>query len=830
MNVGDGLLQDLRYAVRLLLKAPAFTAVAALSLGLGIGGNTAIFGVVNALFFMPLPVADPESVVAVYTSDFSGPRYGNSSHPDFLDLRDEPGLFDSLAAYSFEPLALMTEREPSRVWSELVSGDYFSTLGVGMALGRGLGLPDDAENAAPAAVLGHGLWKRRFGGDESFLGRSLTLSGTVFTVVGVAPEGFTGMRRGVAAEVWVPLAMRQRVGLGGGASQRGSRFLSILGRLRPGVTSTEAQARLDVLASQLRAAYPDQWTDLKGQTRRLSLLREDQARVEPHAQAPLMGFSALLALVVGAVLLIACANVANLMLARASTRRREIAVRLSLGASRGRLVRQFLTESVLVAALGGALGTLFAFWASDTLSALQPPLPVPVQLDVALDARVLAFALGLTLATGVLLGLAPALQASRPDLVPALRDEGGGGTTGARGRWLRRAFVTAQVALSLMLLAGAGLLLRGLARATTLSPGFDPEGVQVVSVDLGLTGYELAEATALVDQLAERGSRLPGVRAASLTVTLPLDLHAPRRGTRVEGYERRPGEDMEFHFGVVGPGYFDAMRIELLRGRPFGPEDRADAPGVVIVNESFAERFWPGQDPIGKTIQIRGDRSPRLSVVGLARDSKYRTLAEESAPYYYLPILQDYGYALRFTRLFPASLVARTTGDPATAVRAITAALAEIDSRLPVYPAKSMLEHMGLSVLPSRVAGALFAGFGLLGVALASLGLYGVVAYAVSQRTREIGVRIALGASAQSVFSLVLRDALSLVGVGMLIGTLLAAVLAQALRGLIYGLSPVDPVTFVGVPLLLTAVALLASALPARRATKVDPIVALRYE
>jgi macrolide transport system ATP-binding/permease protein len=827
----SGLGQDVRLALRSLHRSPGFTGVALLTLALGIGANVTLFSVVSAVFLAPLPVADPERVVMVYTSDFSGPRFGASSYPDFEDLRAEPQLFESLAAYGLEATALTTDREPARVWCELVSGAYFPALNVRTLLGRPLGPEDDRASAAPAVVISQGLWQRRLAGDPSVLGRTLTLSGTALSVVGVVAEPFTGLSRGVAVEAWLPLAHRSRLVPGNDALRnRGSRFLSLVGRLPRGVSVADVQPRLDVLASRLRASYSEQWTDRSGATRRLSLLREREARVPPQAKGAILGFSALLVVVVGLVLAIAGTNVANLMLARAATRRREIAVRLALGASGARVVRQFLTESILVAALGGALGLLVAVWATQVLRGFTPPFPVPMHLEVVVDGRVLAFAFGLTLLTGLLLGLAPALQAGRPDLVPALKDEGGGVATGSRGRRLRRTFVVAQVALSMVLLVGASLLLRGLSRATRLAPGFDAEGTRLVPVDLGLAGYDAAQAASLVDRIAERALRVPGVTAAALSVTLPLELHASRRSTFVDGYVAPAGEDREHYFGVVGPGHFAAFRIPILRGREFTPEDRADAPGVVIVNERFAARFWPGEDPIGKTIRNRGADGPPLTVVGLARDSKYRTLAEEPTPFFYLPVLQDYGFVSRYTRLFPAHVVVQGTGDPGTMALTITAFLRELDPKLPVYPPRPMLEHVGLSVLPSRVASVFFAAFGLLGLLLASLGVYGVVAYSAAQRTQEMGVRMALGAKSRDVLGLVLKDGLVLTATGVVAGGILAAALAPAMRRLLYGLSPLDPVTFAAASALLAAVALLASTLPARRAARVDPVVALRYE
>jgi putative ABC transport system permease protein len=830
-TVLSGLGHDLRLALRSLRRSPGFTATALLTLALGIGANTTLFGVVDALFLAPLPVREPERVVMVYTSDFSGPAYGSTSYPDFEDLRRQPHLFESLAAYSLEAAALSTGGDPVRVWCELVSGDFFPSLSVVMSLGRPLGPSDDREDAEPAVVISHGLWERRLGADPAAIGRRLDISGTALTIVGVAPPGFAGLTRGLSAEAWIPLALRGRVIPGSGPLQdRGRRFLSVVGRLQRGVGIRDARARLAVLASQLGAAHPDYWSDVAGKTRRLSLVPESQARVPPTANGPVLGFSALLALVVALLLLVAAANVAGLMLARASTRRREIAVRLALGADRARLVRLFLAESVLVAVLGGALGMLIAAWASRALRAFSPPLPVPVHLDVVVDGRVLAFGIGLSLVTGLLLGLAPAWHAASPDLLPALKDEGTSVGSGSRGRRLRRAFVVAQVALSMVLLAGAGLLLRGMTRATRLSPGFAVDDVGLVPIDVGLAGYDVARATALIDALAERAEQLPSVRACGLTMTLPLELHVARRYTLAEGHVPQPGEDMEQYFGVVGPGHFAALGISILRGREFTPEDRADTPAVVIVNETFARRFWPGEDPIGKTIRVRDENAPPRTVVGLARDSKYRTLGEAPLPFYYLPIPQDYAFVRRFARLFPLHVVVRGEGDPRSLARAVSTVLAGIDPKLPAYPPTSMMQHLGLSVLPSRVASALFGAFGLVGLLLASLGLYGVVTYSVSQRTREIGVRIALGATGRDVLLQVLREGLGLSVKGVALGALLAAGVGPAMGSLLYGLSPFDPVTFVLVPLVLAAVALAATTIPARRAARIDPVVALRCE
>jgi len=821
---------DLRHAFRTLRRAPGFTAAALLTLGLGIGANTALFSLTNAIFLEPLPVAEPEGLVSVFTSEFRGPRYGRTSYPDLADVRDH-GPFASLAGFSFEAVGLRTDDGPTRVWAEFVTGDYFETLGLDMGRGRPLGPEDDRESAPPAIVVSHGLWQRQLGGDPSVLGRNLSLAGTAFTVVGVAPEPFRGLLRGVPAEAWIPLALRERIvpGSGEATRRRDARFLSVVARLGSEATVAEATAQLDVLARRLHGEYPDEWTDEQGEPRRFSLLREAETRLAPGRSGPVVGFLLLLGLVVGTVLLIACANVANLMLARASTRRREMAVRLALGASRPRVIAHFVAESLVVAALGGALGVSLAAWASRALTALSLPTPVPMHLEVAVDTRVLFFAVALTLLTGLVLGVAPGLQSARSDLLPSLRDEGSGIATGRQGRRLRALFVTAQVALSTVLLIGASLLLRGLARATDVTPGFDVETAQLVPVDLGLVDYDVAQTADLIDRLDERLPRLPGMRAASLTVTLPLELHVMSRETRAEGYVPRPGEDQDVYFGVVGPGHFEALHIPILNGRGFTPEDRMDSPRVAIVNERFVERFWPGENPIGKRLRL-GEGGPQLEVVGLARDSKYRTLGEEPMPFYYVPLVQEFDYVRRFSRFFPLHVVARGDGDPGALTSAVIAVLRDIDPDLPVYPGRNIRSHLGLSLLPSRVASSAFAAFGLLGLLLVSLGLYGVVAYSVARRTQEIGVRLTLGASNRDVLLLVLRDGIKLALVGVLVGAGLAVGLVQSLRGLLFGLDPLDPISFGLVPLLLAAITLVASALPARRAGRVDPVVALHYE
>jgi len=676
--------------------------------------------------------------------------------------------------------------------------------------------------------LSYGLWQRRFGSDPSVVCQTVSLNGHPVTVIGVAREGFTGLIRGLSIDLWVPLMMQPQLMPGLDLlKNRGTRGLKIIGRLKPGVSVEPAQANVRLLGQQLHKAYPDNWRNFRGEARVVSVLPESQSRVFPEARGPVLGFMGLLMAVVGLVLLIACANVANLLLGRATARRKEMAIRLSLGASRLRLMCQLLTESLLLSVLAGAAGVLMAAWATDLLMAFQPPLPVTLALDLGLDHRVLGFTLGLSLVTGVLFGLAPALHASKAELVVALKDEGAGAPRGYRRSRLRSLLVISQVAVSLLLLIGSGLFLRSLANAHAIDPGFDPENVLLVSVDLGLQGYSEAKGKLFFEQLQERLKALPQVQSTSTAYSLPLGLGGGRTGIAMEGYQPSPGEDMEIHFNVVGPGYFETMRIPIVRGRSFTEQDRGGAPGVVIVNEAVARRYWPGQDAIGKHmswgwVQDEGQQTYPLEVIGIAKDGKYVTLGEDPRPFVYFPHLQNYEAAM--------TVLVRTAGNPKSLVDAVRNELRTLDPHLPAFDIKTLTEHLGVTLLPVRMAATLLGLFSVLALVLAAVGIYGVVSYSVSQRTHELGIRLALGAQARDVLKLVIAQGMSLTLIGVAMGLAAAFGVTRFLTFLLYGISPTDPLTFAGISVLLAAVALLASYVPARRATKVDPMVALRYE
>jgi predicted permease len=528
------------------------------------------------------------------------------------------------------------------------------------------------------------------------------------------------------------------------------------------------------------------------------------------------------------VLLIACANIANLLLSRATARRREIAIRLALGAGRWRLIRQLLTESVLLAMIGGGAGLLLAGWGADLLMTFKPPLPFPIELDLQGDWRMFGFMFGLSLLTGIVFGLAPALAASRPDVIGSLKDESGAANTGGRRGRLRGALVVTQVALSLLLLICAGLFLRSLRNASSIDPGFDADNLLALSMDLQLQGYDETKGRNFTGQLLDRVRSLPGVVSASLTDQLPLGLDGgARRGMTVEGYTAQPGESSEINSSFVSPGYFETLRIPLLQGRTFQNQDNANAPGVALINEAFARRYWPGQQPLGKRIQMGAVRSgvndaPYMTVVGVVKDGKYATLGEEATPFIYLNLAQNYGPS--------PTLIARTRGNPLDSLPAVCGEAAALDKNLPLYDVKTMRQHLGLALLPARLAGSVLGVFGLVALTLAAAGIYGVMAYSVAQRTREIGIRMALGANARDVLRLVARQGMTLVLIGMAIGLTAALAMTQLLKSLLFGVSATDPLTFGAIALLLAAVALLACWIPARRATKVDPMVALRRE
>ena len=815
----ESLLQDLRFGVRMLFKNPGFMLIAVLTLALGIGVNTSIFSLLDAALLRSLPVRQPEQLVKLQTLRQGGNINANFSYPAFRDYQEQNQVCSGLFAYYTTPLSLSgSSGVAERIYGTLASGDYFPVLGVQAALGRTFGSADDqTPGAHPVTVISYGLWQRRFAGSRDAIGKTITLNNYEFTVIGVAPPNFTGLVRGFSSDLWLPLMMHQLAipdDPPDTFANRGLIWLEVMGRLKPGVTPTQATASLETLGYQI-----DQANRRPGQEKLMIAPGEKGATwLVSEFATPLK----LLMAVVGVVLLIACANVANLLLVRAGVRRKEIAVRLALGANRRRLVRQLLTESVMLALLGGAAGLLVAVWSNDFWRLLKPADDYfPLTMESRLDGRVLGFTLLVSLLTGLVFGLAPALQASKLDFIPTLKDEAYA-SRGERRFSLRNLLVIAQVALSLVLLVGAGLFVRSLGKLQALDVGFRPERMLVASLDPSLHGYDRAKGRELYRTLLERVRSLPGVRAASLAATVSPNPGGSRIEDAVE-IEGRAGriESVAADYNRVGPDYFTTMNMPLLRGRDFTAQDREGGPPIAVLNETMARRLFPNEDPIGRRFRF-GNADPFIEVVGVVRDGKYRSLREEATLCLYQPFLMNYRHAM--------NLLARTESEPQSLLPAVSSIVAALDPRLPVFNVRTLDEQVRAATAQERAAATLTSLFGALALLLAAIGIYGVMAYAITQRTREIGLRMALGAQRADVLRLVVGQGMLLVLIGVAIGMASSFALTRLLDSLLFGVSATDPLTFAGIALLLVVVAMIACWIPARRATKVDPLTALRHE
>ena len=809
-------LQDIRYGLRMIVKAPGFTVLAMLALALGVCANTTIFSFINGLVLRPLTgIRDPERVVAVYTSDYSSGLYGSSSYPDYVDFRNQADAFENLAAYEQTVLNATGETEAERLRGVVVTGNYFDVLGVKAQLGRTLQSSDEQTSNEQPVVISDGLWQRRFSASPAAVGQTLRLNGKPYTIVGVTDPSFRGLRLGLPPEFWLPMTTASD-----SPSERGDRGLELTGRLKPGVTPAQAQTQLTTIAARLAQAYPE--TNLgtlerPNEPRPITVVRE--SRVEPWAQVGIWRVSLLLFAVVGLVLLIACANVANLLLARASVRRREIAVRLALGASRSRLMRQLLTESLLLAFLGGALGLILTQWTARMLPGFFPAIDAE-GLDLGLDWRVLAFTLGVTILTGVLFGLAPALQATRLNLVPSLKDEAGAHGQRFRRIGLRDVLVISQLALSLVLLIGAALFVRSLRHAVSFDPGFAAQNLLMASMETRGASLNKQQGQAFYQQTLERVGSLPGVQSVTLTRITPISGGGQRRGVQFEGYQPQQNEDTETNTNVIGLNFLNTMGIPIVAGRDFNSQDKEGGPSVVIVNEELARRYFGG-NAVGKRIKMGSD-TPSREIVGVVRTAKYRNLREQSLPFIYIPLGQEHQAGM--------TLMVRTAGDPTALVGSVRNELRALNKDVPVFSVQTMEERIGGQLAADRMIAVLLSVFGGGALLLAAIGIYGIMGYSVARRTREIGIRIALGAERRDILQLIVGQGMVLVLIGAGIGLVLALALTLVVKSLLFGVSATDPLTFTVVVLVLVGVALLACYLPARRATKVDPLVALRYE
>ncbi|HEX8139652.1 MAG TPA: ABC transporter permease [Pyrinomonadaceae bacterium] len=822
LRLVEELRQDLRYGARMLLANPGFTAVAVLTLALGIGANSAVFSLVNAALLRPLPYSDPQSLVMVWANfrRLNMMRLGVSA-PEFLDYRNQNGVFAEVAAFQPVTLNLTGTDEPERLSGARVSPSLFPLLGTAPLVGRTLAAEEERPGQAPAVVLSHRLWQRRFGSDPGVTGRSIKLDGESYTVIGVMPPGFQfpfgeSFSAG-RVDVWLPLVFSQAE-----LTSRDHYSFRMIARLKPGVTVSQARAEMSTIGSRLEQQYPRTYRGPHG---------EDggwQVTVTT-LQEEVVGNSRLLLLVllcvVAFVLAVACANIASMLLARAITRHREVAIRTALGAGRARLVRQFLTESMLLALLGGAVGLFLAMWIVELLVALGPR-EIPRLDEAGLDAPVLLFTLVISIVTGLLFGLVPALQSEGASLSEALKEGSKGATASYGQRRLRGLLVVTEIALSLVLLVGAGLMLKSFQRLLNVDPGFDPENVLTMQVALTPARYTEPKAmAAFYDQLLTRVKALPGIESASITTALPMS--GPTFGAPFS-IEGRPldmtGKPPHAEIRDIAPGYFQVMRSPLVRGRDFGAEETDASVPVVIINETLAHNFFGGEDALGRRIKIGAPGSPRpwMLITGIVRDVKSSGLDAEVMPEMYRPYSQNPGEAM--------TIVARTKGEPSSSLAAVRREVLGVDRDQPVYNMSTMKQLLTESVAQRRLSMLMLGAFSLIALVLAGVGIYGVTAYMVAQRTHEIGIRLALGARRQDILKLVVGQGmvLSLTGVGL--GVLAALALTRFLSSLLYGVSATDPLTFASIALLLSLVALAACYIPARRAMRVDPMEALRYE
>jgi predicted permease len=815
------LIADVRYSIRSLLKNPGLTLAAVLSLGLGIGANTTIFTWVQAVLFRPIPMAADPGTLRIASMENREGASRSWSYPNFKDFHDRSKLLDAVAQDD-QTFNIAVDDSAERTWGTMVSGNFFEVLGIRPAIGRLLTPQDDVTPGGhPVAVISYAYWQQRFGGNPSIVGKQVTINNTPMTIVGVTQQGFIGALLGVSSTTWVPMMMQREMMGGDRLNQRGNGWFQSIVRLKPGVSQPQAQAEAASIMAQLEQEYPN-----FNEGRRLRIVRTWEAPFgAPTVLTPIL---AVLSVLVALVLVIACANVANLLLSKAVARRREIAVRLSLGASRTRLIRQLLTESMLLAAMAGTLGVAMAYSTMGVIMAFVPPVDMPIDLGLRMDSTTLMFALAVSAVTGVVFGLAPAVQSANAETINALKEEGRSGSGGRSTGRLRNALVVAQVAVCMVLLVGATLFLRSFIAAQALSPGFDANNVVTASMDMFPSGYTTPERlrefrARTLEGLAAR----PGVKAAAVGSRLPLGFGGNNSmGVGIDGYVPKQNEEVVISYTTVGANYFNTMAIPVRQGREYDDRDTADSPLTIVINETMARRYWPQGNALGGRIRMGGANGQNVAeVIGIVADSKYGSINERPFAQMFLSMAR---YNTSTLRLF-----VRTNGDPAPMVGEVRNVIRAIDPTLPVYDARTLNEHMQVAVFAQRMAADLLGAMGVLALLLASIGLYGVMAYAVSQRTQEMGIRLALGASPGSLLGMILRQGMRLTTIGLAIGLTLALGAfgsIGAVRSILPGISPLDPITFIAVPIVLALIALLATWIPGRRAGKVDPLVALRYE
>ncbi|HET6850681.1 MAG TPA: ABC transporter permease [Pyrinomonadaceae bacterium] len=811
------LLQDIRFGLRMLLKSPSVSIVATIALALGIGANTAIFSVVNAVLLRPLPFPNPESLVALFETDLQrGLQRGTHSYPNFFDIRSQNTAFERVSTYRSGDYIMTGRGEPARLQGAIVTSDLLPLLGVQPMLGR-MFLPDEDKpsETGRVVILSQPLFQKRFNADPSVLNQAITLNGVTYTVVGVMPAGFEFPIQNEPVELWTTIA-GDASGQTPVTTQRGAHFLRVIGRLKPGVTLEQAQADLTTIASRLEQQYPDTNTH-RG------------LRVDSALSALVGDVRPTLFILLGAVacvLLIACANVANLLLARATSRHKEMAIRTALGASRVRVIRQLLTESVLLSLLGGAVGLLLAVWWSDLLVALGKE-DIPRAVQVGIDWRVLGFTLGVSLLTGLIFGLAPAFHSAKSELVESLKEGARGTSAGRFANLVRKGLVVIELGFAVLLLTGAGLLIQSLWRLQKVNSGLEPQNVLTFNVGLPEVKYDYAKQSQFFIDLKSRLEATPGVQAASSILPLPLSGDRFSISFEIEGRPMAPKDHPVGDFFSTGVGYFRAMGIPMIKGRDFDDRDRHGATPVVIITESLARQFFPNEDPIGKRIKpgintIEGEKTTMKEIIGVVSDVRNRSLDAEPKPAYYVPQTQ-----VPFDQM---AMVVKTSGDPHSLVSAATKQVAALDQDVPVFAVKTMEEYLSASVAAPRFSTTLLSIFAAVALVLTVVGLYGVMSYSVAQRRNEIGIRLALGAQSRDVLLMIVKQGGLLIVMGLVIGLAGAFALTRLLASLLFGVTAKDPFTFAAVAVLLAIVALLACYVPALRATRVDPIEALRYE
>ena len=827
VHVLDNLTADIRYAFRWLRRSPGFTFIAIASLAIGIGFNSALFTIVDALLFRPLPVERVDRLVDVFTTGGDGDVYSTSSYPDFLDFKARNEVFTDMLAYSPSMDAVKLTDRARLAMGETVTGNYFALLGIKAAVGRTLLPEDDRADAPRAVVISNRMWKREFGASAAAVGQSIHIHGMPYTIVGVAPAWFTGMVPLLSAELWTPMAYVEEVEPGGIIStvpsptgntrleRRGQRWMFVKGRLKDGVTYEAASANLRLIGTQLRSAYVQTNKD-----RDVTTLATKNVHIHPAADRSLLPVALGLMVVVGLVLLVACANVASMLLARASGRQKEIGIRVAIGASRRRLVQQMLSESLVMAALGAVAGIALAWWLTRAAMSATLPIPIPISIALGVDGRVLAFTSLVALLAALVAGLAPALKSTHANLVADLKSDVGVAPSAGRRWTLRDGLVAAQIAVTAVLLVSAGLLTRSFLAARGAGIGFDPAGLAIVSTELNMIGYDDARAKTFYERAMERVRAIPGVESAALAERLPLSINYNRNVIVLPDRQGPNDRGTTIDVARVSAEYFPTLGIAILQGRNFQASDTPTSPNVAIVNEAFARRYWPNDSAVGKRLRQRDFTGPEYEIVGVSADYKVSTIGEATTPYIHYAVSQrpDKG----------EEIVARTRGDAGALLAAMRRELLSIEPNVVFLDNETMQAQVETVLLPAKAGAMTVAIVGVVAMLLASIGLYGVIAYSVARRTREIGIRMALGARPAEVVALVMRQGMTIAAAGVGAGAILALGAAKAVEGLLYRVGFADPVAWSAAIAILIAVAALANLVPARRAAVVDPSIALR--